>query len=410
MVAGHLQEKKGLYYIVLNFTNENGKRKPKWIATGLPVKGNKRKAEALLRAEQQKYESGEVKSQLGAEMLFADYMLYWLKSIKGDVDVRTYSGYEGNVKKRIEPFFRRKRVTLAGIRTCDIQEFYLYCRESYNIGNNTIIHYHANISKALNDAVELDMISVNPIKKNLRPKKVEHNGNYYTLEETERLIRLVKGEGVEFPVLMAAFYGLRRSEIMGLRWQAIDFRENTITISRTVVQTRVDGKTAVVEKDRAKNKKSYRTLPLVPQYKELLLQMRAHQEDCRKMCGNCWQETGYVYVNDMGQPVKPNYVTQHFQLVLQKTGMRKITFHELRHTCASLLLKSGVPMKNIQEWLGHSSYSTTANIYAHLDAASKEETSTAMAGKLNISGNLLGMQSGTTLLPAEEQRKELGRK
>lgn len=134
------------------------------------------------------------------------------------------------------------------------------------------------------------MISVNPIKKNLRPKKVEHNGNYYTLEETERLIRLVKGEGVEFPVLMAAFYGLRRSEIMGLRWQAIDFRENTITISRTVVQTRVDGKIAVVEKDRAKNKKSYRTLPLVPQYKELLLQMRAHQEDCRKMCGNCWQE------------------------------------------------------------------------------------------------------------------------
>lgn len=69
MVAGHLQEKKGLYYIVLNFTDENGKRKPKWIATGLPVKGNKRKAEALLRAEQQKYESGEVKSQLGAEML-----------------------------------------------------------------------------------------------------------------------------------------------------------------------------------------------------------------------------------------------------------------------------------------------------------------------------------------------------
>lgn len=284
----------------------------------------------------------------------------------------------------------------------------LFYECDYNIGNNTIIHYHANISKALNDAVELDMISVNPIKKSLRPKKVEHNGNYYTLEEAERLIRLVKGDGVEFPVLMAAFYGLRRSEIMGLRWQAIDFWENTITISRTVVQTRVDGKTAVVEKDRAKNKKSYRTLPLVPQYKELLLQMRAHQEDCRKMCGNCWQETGYVYVNDMGQPVKPNYVTQHFQLVLQKTGMRKITFHELRHTCASLLLKSGVPMKNIQEWLGHSSYSTTANIYAHLDAASKEETSTAMAGKLNISGNLLGMQSGTTLLPAEEQRKELG--
>ena len=101
-------------------------------------------------------------------------------------------------------------------------------------------------------------------------------------------------------------------------------------------------------KDRTKNQSSYRSLPLVPQYRELLLRMKAHQEKCRELCGRCWHESDYVYINDIGEPIKPDYVTQHFALLLKKKGMRKITFHELRHSCASLLLKSGVSMKGIQ--------------------------------------------------------------
>lgn len=85
MVAGHLQEKKGLFYIVLNFVDAEGKRKPKWIPTGLPVKGNKRKAEALLLAERQKYQTGDYCLAADANMLFADYMLYWLRQIKSSV-------------------------------------------------------------------------------------------------------------------------------------------------------------------------------------------------------------------------------------------------------------------------------------------------------------------------------------
>lgn len=216
------------------------------------------------------------------------------------------------------------------------------------------------------------------------------------MEEIENLIEVVHGDGVEFPVLMAAFYGLRRSEIMGLRWQSIDFPNNRITIDHTVVHTRIDGKTVVVSKDRAKNKSSCRTLPLVPQYKELLLQMKAHQEECKALCGSSYYQSDYVYVNDIGQPIKPDYVTQHFALVLRKNNLRKITFHELRHSCASLLLKSGVAMKEIQEWLGHSDYSTTANIYAHLDSAAKEVTGTAMAERIDISLVLGGKHSRDT--------------
>lgn len=391
MVAGHLQEKKGNYYIVLNLTDESGKRKPKWIATGLPVKGNKRKAEAMLLEERQKYQTPIIGPS--NEMLFADYMLYWLKVIEPDVEVDTYCGYASNIEKCIAPYFRAKKITLGELRALDIQEFYTYCQTVRRVSNNTIIHYHANLSKALKYALKKDMIDVNPMFKVDRPKPEDHIGKYYTAEELDLLFRAVRGDGVEFAVLMASFYGLRLSEIMGLRWQSIDFANNTISIDHTVVPAYKDGKCITIAKDRAKNKSSCRSLPLVPQYRELLLEMKAHQEECKALCGNCWMGSEYVYVNDIGDKVKYGYVSQHFALVLKKNGLRKIKFHELRHSCASLLLKIGVSMKDIQEWLGHSNYNTTANIYAHLDTTSKSETGLTMAGKIDISASLKGTKS-----------------
>lgn len=144
---------------------------------------------------------------------------------------------------------------------------------------------------------------------------------------------------------------------------------------------------------RPKNKKSYRTLPLVPEYRRLLLQMKKHQEEYRELCGNCYHESDYIYVNDLGEPIRPNYVSQHFKLVLKNNNLREITFHELRHTCASLLLKSGISMKDIQAWLGHSNYNTTANIYAHLESSSKEITGNAMQDNFTISANLAAREA-----------------
>ncbi|WP_455581260.1 tyrosine-type recombinase/integrase [Dysosmobacter sp.] len=392
MVAGHLQEKRGIYHIVLNLTDESGQRRTKWISTKLPVKGNKRRAEMMLLEERRKYADGETFIRPGRDMQFSDYMLYWLKQIKLEVDISTYAGYKNNVEKRIVPYFRKRQVTLAGLRSIDIKDFYTYCREELNVSNNTVIHYHSNISKALNDAVALDMISMSPMKKGLRPQQVAHNGSFYTLAETERLFEVVRGDGVEFPVLMAAFYGLRREEVAGLKWSCVDFADNTITVSHTVIQVNVDGKSTVISKDRAKNTSSYRTLPLVPQYRELLLRMKAHQEKCQELCGRSYHKSDYIYVNDIGDPIKPNYITQHFAAVLKKNNLRKITFHELRHTCASLLLKNGVAMKDIQAWLGHSNYNTTANIYAHLESASKDMTGATMASRLDISRTLNAAQ------------------
>lgn len=144
----------------------------------------------------------------------------------------------------------------------------------------------------------------------------------------------------------------------------------------------MNGKSTVISKDRTKTKSSYRTLPLVKPFEELLYRLKAQQEENRKLCGSayCKKYMDYIYVNELGERIKPNYITQHFPLVLQKYGMRKIRFHDLRHSCASLLFANGVSLREIQEWLGHSDISTTSNIYTHLDFNSKVASANAILG------------------------------
>ena len=365
MVAGHLTEKKGYYYAVLNYKDYTGKRKSKWVSTGLPVKGNKRRAEKILADIKRDFVPEEPK-RIEANMLFSDYMESWLNIIKGSVAVPTYSSYSEIVNKNIIPYFRERKITLQGLTAKDIQAFYLH--ELQRVSASTVIHYHANIHKALKYAVKIDLIEVNPADKVERPKRKQYVGSFYDADEINALFEAAKGTKLELPILFGAFYGLRRSEAVGLKWDAIDFEENTIVIRHTVTQCKVDGKKVIVASDTTKTKSSRRTLPLVPFVKERLLALKEEQEENRRLCGRSYikEYLGYVCVNEIGDLIKPGYVTRSFSKLLQANGFRHIRFHDLRHSCASLLLKNGVPMKQIQEWLGHSDFSTTANIYAHL--------------------------------------------
>lgn len=142
----------------------------------------------------------------------------------------------------------------------------------------------------------------------------------------------------------------------------------------------IDGKKVLVQADRAKTKSSLRTLPLVPHIRDRLLMLKGQQDTYRRLCGKSYNREylGYLCVDEIGNIIRPNYVSEQFPKLLEKNGLRPIRFHDLRHSCASLLLANGVPMKQIQEWLGHSDFSTTANIYVHLDYASKLSSAQAM--------------------------------
>lgn len=380
MVAGHLHEKNGYYYIILNLTDSAGKRKPKWISTGLTIKGNKKRAEQMLMEERRKYANAKT----GDDVLFADFMEQWLEIVKSTVSLPTYSSYVNAVKSIIAPYFRKKKILLRDLQAHDIQMFYQ--EQLQRVKASSVIHYHANIHKALKYAVKNDMIPSNPADKVERPKQDKFYGNFYDRDELNKLFEAVAGTKFELPVLLGAFYGLRRSEIVGLKWSAIDFEQNTITISHTVTSCNLDGKCVIVAKDTTKTKSSRRTLPLVPYFHEKLLAVKAQQERNQKLCGRSYNREflEYICVDDIGDRFKPNYITSQFPKLLERNGFRKIRFHDLRHSCASLLLASGVPMKHIQEWLGHSDFSTTANIYAHLDYSSKLTSASAMESNFHL--------------------------
>ena len=174
--------------------------------------------------------------------------------------------------------------------------------------------------------------------------------------------------------------------MLGLKWDAIDFERGTLTIKRTVTSVQIDGKTQIIEQESAKTKSSMRTLPLVGSFKEYFIQVKAAQELNKKVCGNCYnyEYDGFVFVDEMGERMRPDYLTSHFPEFVQRNGMRKMRFHDLRHSCASLLLANGVPLKQIQDWLGHSDFSTTANIYAHLDCSSKLSSAQAMVNGMSL--------------------------
>ena len=168
--------------------------------------------------------------------------------------------------------------------------------------------------------------------------------------EQVTLFDAVSGAPLELCVKIAAYYGLRRSEVLELRWSAIDMEHKTISISHKVIEAEVDGKFVPMGEDVLKTKSSFRTLPLIPAVGIILLEEKEKQEMYRRLFKKsyCRDYLDYICVDQCGKLLRPNYVTEHFSWLIEKYGLRKVRFHDLRHTCASLLLSNGISMKQIQ--------------------------------------------------------------
>lgn len=390
MIAGHLQEKNGMFYVVLNYRDENGKRKTPWISTNLPVRGNKKRAENFMMDVRRNFVPPNVQrieereAMQKGDILFTDFLLKWLRVAKSTVKLTTYASYEMMATRIIIPYFETLNIKLKELTTEDIQEF--YSAQLERVSANTVIHYHAVIHRALKYAVKIKTIQSNPAVNVERPRKEKFIGSFYDKKEINTLFDIIQGHPLEVAIKLAAFYGLRREEIIGLKWTAIDFENNTLTIQHTVTECNLDGKHIEVASDTAKTDSSLRTMPLVTNFREMLLAKKEKQEHYRKLCGRsyCKEYLDYIFVNEMGERWKPRYLSDGFKRILEQNGLRRIRFHDLRHTCASLLLANNVPMKKIQEWLGHSDFSTTANIYAHLDFQSKISSAEAMLTGLDM--------------------------
>lgn len=388
-VTVSLQEKNGRYYAVLQYKDKNGIQDYKWRATKLKAeKGNKRNAQRIAEEIRQQFEI-ELNTPTSvivdkSNILFGDYMLEWLKKQKSQVELTTYSGYEYKVKK-IAEYFNNSGITLQELKTRHIQQFYDHLQQTENLKYNTVKRYHANIHKALEEAIRMELIDNNP-SSHIKHRKVEqHIAQYYNAEELKQLFDIAKGDIIEPMILVSAYYGLRKEEVLGLKADAIDFENKNITIKHTVTNASDKGKRVIVKKDRTKSKSSYRTLPLIPEIETLLKDVLEQQEENKKFFGNCYKnKANYLFTDEEGNIIKPDRISRRFKKLLKDNKLRDIKFRELRHSCATLLLQKGITLGEIQKWLGHSTIKTT-EIYANNEVLDKAPLADTIATALKAS-------------------------
>ena len=199
-----------------------------------------------------------------------------------------------------------------------------------------------------------------------RPKKTPYIPRYYSLGEANELLDKLRGHWLWLPVMLCLFYGLRRSEVLGIQWRSVDLSVGTIQIQHTRVYQEVNGRKVSVGRDTMKQKASCRTLPMPEEIAAIL------QEEKRNRYGEGTPPPeNYLCLNPEGEPIASNYLNQSFKQFLRDHGLREIRLHDLRHTCASLLIQKRTPLIEVQQWLGHSTLSTTADLYAHLEYETK---------------------------------------
>jgi len=371
------------YFVLLRYYDEAGKRHQKWISTDIPVKGNnKRRAEKMREELLAQYNREEV--DLGNDSYFIDFIKQWLATIKASKKIAstTFDAYFLTLNTHIIPYFEPQRLKVKEIEPKHIQRYVNHKME--RLSPNTVKKHVANLSACMESAVRQNMIAFNPARRIEEIKKVKYTGaKFLNEEQITRLLDVSKDDPLEIVIRLTLFYGLRRSEVLGLKWDAIDFGNSTIAIKHTVVKVT---KTTHFQ-DSTKNESSSAVMPIPNMIKTRLLQWKWEQERRSNLQPNDYVDSRYVCTMFDGTPIKPDYVSHHFRLVLEKNGLPIVRFHDLRHSSASYLKYLGFDLKDIQTWIRHADLRTTMNLYTHLDMAAKS----AIAEKLDARIAELGL-------------------
>lgn len=390
-VTGVLVERGGYYHTAIN-AYVNGRRKPISRTTGLPVKNNLRRAQKILEDRKREYDESGMSGMLTMEerqrtssILLSEYMNQWLEHKKSSIAQATYRSYENIINGRTKRFFDPIGVTISTLTPQLVEDFLDYLADE-GVNGSTQCRYFNVLNQVLKQAVRKDHIDRSPLDKVDHPKKNKFHPSFYTKEEALHLLEISRDDPCYIPMLLGVFYGMRRSEAVGLQWDSVDLENNQIRINHKAYEQSIGGKVVVTITDEMKTESSRRTLPLIPYVRDELLKHKARQEEYRKAFRKSyskeWQNC--VCVDPKGVILRPDYVTTHFKKFLEQNGMRVVRYHDLRHSCASLLVAHGVPMKQVQLWLGHSTFSTTADIYVHLSSAALDESAECLSDLLTL--------------------------
>ena len=385
-MTGTLQTKKlkdGEYFYVVLYLYENGKRKPKWVPTGLPIKGNKKRADQMLRDTLREHEQRFVSPE--AHVLYLDWVGVWLREAKKRVDGVTHANYKSTAELYVIPYFKSRGTQLGEITRPMLQKYVDEMHASGRVKKpgglspTTLGHIRNVLSQSLKAAVRNNLLPTNPCEGIILPQKERRDITFYTADQLNALLQAAKEDTIYPLPRVVTVYGLRRSELLGLRWDSVDFGSNMLSIKYTVVQYN-----GLYEKAKTKNLSSRRSFPLLPDIREMLIEMQKQEQEYRRLFGGEYQDNPYIFKWPNGAPFSPDYVSHRFLNLLKQNNLPRIRFHDLRHSCASLLIAQGFGLKDVQEWLGHADITMTANVYAHLDMKRKQSIADSLAGSLSV--------------------------
>lgn len=376
-ITGYVTQRKNSKYwsIVLYYRDGQGNRRQKWETTKIQAPGNKREVNAVLKERIAALEA-VMGDRANPGMDIIELMDYWLQMVRSTVRGNTYERYVLNANK-VKDFYHKKAIKVVEYTRADARDLFNFLstkgKENKVTGNrepmaaNSVRDIKSTLQMAFEAAVDAQIIRYNPIN-GIRLRDTQttpQNSKFMTYTEAREFINFCYEIDDELAdvVTVAINYGLRRSEILGLRERDVDLKFMTLTIGHTVTST-----TTLHVEDATKNRSSARVLPIAVEEVAFWQQLIKKKRQNQKMLAERYKNNDYLFVWADGTPYRPDYITTHIKQLLKRYGRPELHLHSFRHTYCSLLYAQGVDLLTAQRLLGHAEGSaTTMQIYTHFE-------------------------------------------
>ena len=369
-----LDEERKLYYVCLNWgKGDDGKYVKTYFTTSL-----KKEAERRLKQHEKDRKSGKL--VIPSKLTLADAAENYLRYKALELEETTIYGYRNILNNHIKPYFKDtpiQNITLQAIQDDEIEK-------SKSLSSSTVKKHRELLKSIFLDAVRKQQISTSPLALMERQRKTCNQKVCMNAHEIAILLESVKDTQLELPVTLAALLGLRRGEVLGLRWEDIDFNNRLLHVCNT--RTKAGGK--IIEKQ-PKTEKSDRWFEM-PDAVIAALTKSQKERMTQLASKNYYVDSGYVCVKKNGTPFAPNYLSEVFHKHILATGMKPVRFHDLRHSFASIANAAGTSMNEISSTMGHSNIGVTATVYTHEFSQAKSIAVNAVSEQIDHSRSVIG--------------------